>query len=36
MTVQITRMIVQITSRKTKYHPGCQNHTQDANITRMM
>jgi hypothetical protein len=27
MSVKITRMIVQITSRVPKSHPGCQNHT---------
>jgi hypothetical protein len=34
MTVKITRMIVQITSRLPKSHQLCQNHTQGASITR--
>jgi hypothetical protein len=34
ISVKITRMIVQITSRVSKSHTGCQKHTEGASIKR--
>jgi hypothetical protein len=36
MSVKFTRMLVQNTPRVPKSHAGCQNHTHDVKITRMM
>jgi hypothetical protein len=34
MSVKITRMIVQITSRVPKSHTGCQHHTHENHTIR--